>query len=271
MTSLIRVAVMTLLALTVGALLFLGSRILFPAQMKDETHLELKQRYLAELAGRVDSQADRPNLVVILFDDLGWGDLSSYGSRAIRTPNLDRLAATGLRFTQAYAASPYCSASRAGLLTGRHPTRMGFDHVVQPAGTWKDILLRIGARNRQLPAEEITLSEVLAATGYSTQLVGKWHLGDRSPSLPNDRGFQSFYGLLYSNDQGEPVVWRNHEIVETHPIEQSTLTHRYTQEAVAFLEQQSADQPFFLYLAHTFPHIPLHASEKFAGSSDAGL
>jgi uncharacterized sulfatase len=147
---------------------------------------------------------------------------------------------------------------------------MGLDHVLQPAGTWQDSLLRIGARNRQLPAEEITLSEVLHSAGYATKLVGKWHLGDRQPSLPNDRGFQSFYGLLYSNDQGRPVVWRDRQIVEQHPIDQRTLTARYTEEALTFLEQQGS-QPFFLFLSHSFPHVPLHASERFRSSSDGGL
>lgn len=271
MNSLLRVASITAVILGVTAAVFLGVRIFLPAQMKDSAHLNLKQEYLANLAKRADRETDRLNLVLILFDDLGYGDLSSYGSQAIRTTNLDRLAASGLRFTNGYSPSPYCSASRAGLLTGRHPTRMGLDHVLQPAGSWKDILLRVGARNRLLPQEEITLSEVLDAIGYSTSLVGKWHLGDRTPSLPTDRGFQSFYGLLYSNDQGEPAVWRNREVVEPHPIDQSSLTRRYTEEAITFLEGQTPVQPFFLFLSHTFPHVPLAASEKFQGSSDGGL
>ena len=271
MNSLLRVASITAVILGVAVAVFLGVRIFSPAQMNDSAHLNLKQEYLAKLAKRADRETDRLNLVLILFDDLGYGDLSSYGSQAIRTTNLDRLAASGLRFTNGYSPSPYCSASRAGLLTGRHPTRMGLDHVLQPAGSWKDILLRVGARNRLLPQEEITLSEVLDAIGYSTSLVGKWHLGDRTPSLPTDRGFESFYGLLYSNDQGEPAVWRNREIVEPHPIDQSSLTRRYTEEAITFLEDQTPEQPFFLFVSHTFPHVPLAASEKFRGSSDGGL
>lgn len=261
-----RLSVLLVLALAV----LLGGRVLFPPQMGDTEHLQRKADYLQTVAAAASRSTVRPNLVVILFDDLGYGDLSVYGSRAVATPNIDRLAAAGLRFTSGYSPSPYCSASRAGLLTGRHPTRMGFDHVLQPAGTWKDILLRIGARNRQLPAEEITLSEVLAAAGYATGMVGKWHLGDASPSLPNDRGFESYFGLLYSNDQGRPVVWRNRGIVESHPIDQSSLTRRYTEEAVEFL-QANRDRPFFLYIAHTFPHVPLFASEPFRGHSDGGL
>lgn len=271
MTSVLRVAIITVLTMVVAGLLLLAARVLIPAQMTDAVHLELKRAYLAKVAAEVDAEVRRPNLVVILFDDLGYGDLSSYGSRAIRTPNLDSLAADGLRFTQGYSPSAYCSASRAGLLTGRHPARMGLDHVLQPAGSWKDALLRIGARNRLLPEEEIVLPEVLDAAGYSTALVGKWHLGDRAPSLPNTRGFQSFYGLVYSNDQGEPSIWRDQAIVESHPIDQSTLTQRYTEQAVAFLESQSADRPFFILISHNFPHVPLSASESFAGSSDGGL
>ena len=269
MISVLRIAIITVLTLVVAGSMFLAARVLMPAQMGDAVHLQLKRDYLATVAEEVDTEARRPNLVVILFDDLGYGDLSSYGSRAIRTPNLDSLAADGLRFSHGYSPSPYCSASRAGLLTGRHPARMGLDHVLQPAGTWKDVLLRIGARNRLLPEEEIVLSEVLNSAGYSTALVGKWHLGDRAPSLPNTRGFQSFYGLVYSNDQGEPSVWRDQEIVEEHPIDQSTLTQRYTEQSVAFLEGQSAERPFFV--SHTFPHVPLSASERFEGSSDGGL
>jgi uncharacterized sulfatase len=111
---------------------------------------------------------------------------------------------------------------------------------------------------------------VLRAAGYVTAVVGKWHLGDESPSLPNDMGFDSFYGLLFSNDQGEPVVWSDREVVEQHPIDQSTLTRRYTERAVAFIEEQR-DRPFFLYLPHTFPHVPLHAAADRRGRSAAGL
>ena len=265
-----RVGLWLLILLLVVTAILLGGRILIPPQMEDDDHLRLKQEYLAKVAAAAIDAPTSPNLVVILFDDLGYGDLSVYGSRAVDTPNIDRIAAAGLRFTNAYSPSPYCSASRAGLLTGRHPTRMGLDHVLQPAGTWQDTLLRIGARNRQLPAEEITLPEVLSAVGYATGMVGKWHLGDASPSLPNDRGFDSYFGLLYSNDQGQPALWRDRQIIEPHPLDQSSLTHRYTKEAVAFLEV-NRDRPFFLYMPHTFPHVPLFASDPFRGRSDGGL
>lgn len=242
-------------------------RILFYRQADDPEHTEGKRRYLESLAG---AAAAGPNVVLILFDDLGYGDLGVYGSRSIATPNLDRLAAEGVRFTDAYAPSPYCTASRAAILTGRYAVRSGLDHVVAPAGTFVDLLQRFGGLNRRLPAEEITLSEALRAAGWATGMFGKWHLGDEPPSLPNDRGFDAFYGLLHSNDQGRPVVWRDREVAEPAPIDQSTLTRRYTERAVRFIEEHR-DRPFFLYLPHTFPHIPLHVAEDRLGTSAAGL
>jgi len=180
------------------------------------------------------------------------------------------MAAEGLLFKNAYSPSPYCSASRAGLMTGRYAVRSGLDHVLQVPRSWQDNMLRFGGLNRRLPAEEITLAEVLRAAGYATAIVGKWHLGDQSPSLPTDMGFDSFYGLLFSNDQGKPKVWDDREIVERHPIDQTTLTRRYTERAVAFIEEQQ-ERPFFLYLPHTFPHIPLRVGEDRLGTSAAGL
>ena len=256
--------------LLIGTLLFFGNRIVFYHQQDDEERVAAKREYLERIAGMTVERPSRPNLVLILFDDLGQGDLGAYGGTAIRTPNLDRLAAEGVLFRDAYSPSPYCSASRAGLLTGRYALRAGLDHVVQVPGSWKDNLERVGKLNRRLPAAEITLAEVLQAAGYATGLVGKWHLGDESPSLPNDLGFDSFYGLLFSNDQGKPVVWQDREIVEQHPIDQATLTRRYTERAVAFIEQ-NRERPFFLYLPHTFPHVPLHVSDDRLGRSPAGL
>jgi uncharacterized sulfatase len=142
--------------------------------------------------------------------------------------------------------------------------------VLSPPGTWHDVGLRLGGLNRRLPEEEITLPEILAAAGYDTAMVGKWHLGDRSPSLPADRGFARWFGLLHSNDQGEPVVWRDGQVAEEHPIDQTTLTRRYTDEALAFVEQPR-ERPFFLYVAHTFPHVPLHAPAGRRGTSHGGL
>ena len=257
-------------AVLAAALLLVVARILLYRQSDDREHLERKREYLARLADLAVGTATRPNVVLIVFDDLGYGDLGAYGSRAIRTPSLDRLAAEGARFTHFYSASPYCSASRAALLTGRYAVRSGLDHVVQAPGTIYDSLLKLGGRNRRLPAEEITIAEVLGASGYATAIFGKWHLGHEAPSLPNDLGFDAFYGLLHSNDQGEPPVWRDREVAERHPIDQSTLTRRYTERAVAFIEKHR-ERPFFLYLPHTFPHIPLHAAADRRGASEAGL
>jgi arylsulfatase A-like enzyme len=250
-------------------LLWVAGRILFYRQRDDAAHLAAKQRYLRQLAGAPLSPT-APSVVLVLFDDLGAGDLGAYGARSVATPNLDRLAAEGMRFTQAYAASPYCSASRAGLLSGRYAPRAGLDHVLQAPGTWQEALLELGGKNLRLPAEEVLLPEALSAAGYATAMVGKWHLGESSPSLPNDRGFDSFYGLLHSNDQGHPALWRDGRIVESPPIDQETLTRRYTREAVGFLERQG-ERPFFLYLAHTFPHVPLHAAADRRGRSAGGL
>ena len=256
--------------LIVVAILYLCGRVLLYSQTDDKQHVASKATYLEQLARLIGGIPAGPNLVFILFDDLGHGDISAYGGDAIATPSLDRLASEGLLFRDAYSPSPYCSASRAGWLTGRYAVRSGLDHVLQAPGTWQDTLIRLGGLNRRLPAEEITLAEVLRAAGYATAIIGKWHLGDQSPSLPTDMGFDSFYGLLFSNDQGEPVVWDDREIVEHHPIDQTTLTRRYTERAVAFIETHHG-RPFFLYLAHTFPHVPLHVAADRRGSSAAGL
>jgi arylsulfatase A-like enzyme len=260
-------AVIVLVALVA---LYLISRILLYRQVDDAQRMALKRAYLERVTELTGKSPAGPNVVVILFDDLGAGDIGAYGGRAIATPNLDRLASQGLLFGEAYSSSPYCSASRAGLLTGRYAVRAGLDHVAQVPGTWEDALLRLGGLNRRLPGEEITLAEVLRAGGYATAIIGKWHLGDESPSLPDDMGFDSFYGLLFSNDQGKPVVWQDRQVVEAAPIDQTTLTRRYTERAVAFIEE-NRDRPFFLYLPHTFPHIPLHVAEDRRGRSAAGL
>lgn len=261
--------VLGLVAVAVLFVLFVAARIVTWHQADDPARVAAKRDYLQRVAATALPPA-APNLVVILFDDLGYGDLGAYGSEAVGTPNLDRLAAEGIRFDSGYAASPYCSASRAGLLTGRYPVRAGLDHVLQAPGTWQDLLLKLGWKHRWLPGEEIVLAEVLSAAGYRTAIYGKWHLGHRSPSLPTDRGFGDWWGLLHSNDQGEPPIWSNGEIAEPHPVDQETLTRRYTERAVEFV-RANAGRPFFLYLPHTFPHIPLHVADDRAGESPAGL
>lgn len=200
--------------------------------------------------------AHTPNIVFILCDDLGFGDLSCYGSK-IRTPNLDRMAAEGMRFTNFCSADPVCSPSRAALLTGRYPTRVGVPRVFFPQD--KD----------GLNLDEKTLADILRVRGYKTMCVGKWHLGRPAEFLPTNRGFDAYYGIPYSNDMTPRVLMRNTSVVEDNTA-LDTLTKRYTEQAVSFI-RESKDSPFFLYLPQTFPHIPLAASAQFRGKSSQGL
>lgn len=215
-----------------------------------------------------ESVIQRPtNFVIVYVDDVGYGDLGSYGGN-FETPHLDQLAAEGMRFTDFYSASAICSPSRAALLTGRYPPRTGLTKVLFP----KD--------EGGLAPEEITIPEVLAARGYASACVGKWHLGHGADFLPRAQGFDSYYGVPYSNDMdwvregGRDLdqIWRdkdfaawnvplleNEEVVER-PADQTTLTGRYTDRAVEFIENHPA-RPFFLYVAHTMPHIPLFVAD----------
>ena len=190
-------------------------------------------------------------------DDLGYGDLSCFGSKAINTPNIDGMARAGIRLTSFTTANAVCSPSRAALLTGRYPTRVGVPRVLFPDD-------KIG-----LPESEITIAEALKSNGYATACIGKWHLGHLPPFLPTNQGFDSYFGIPYSNDMKPTPLMRNLETVEE-PANQETLTERYTDEAVKFITA-SRSKPFFLYLAHNMPHIPLHASARFKGKSKAGL
>jgi arylsulfatase A len=213
-----------------------------------------------------------PNFIIILADDLGYGDLSCYGSEKIATPRLDRMAVEGVRLTDFHVTAPICSPSRASLLTGRYAQRAGLPFVLFPT------------ERKGLAPEEITLGEVLKQRGYATVCIGKWHLGFLPPFQPMQQGFDEFFGLPYSNDSAkqpdgkpfDPVLapvelplLRGTNVVQA-PVAQETLTERYTQEAVQFI-RRNRDRPFFLYLPHTFPHRPLHASERFRGRSRAGL
>lgn len=202
------------------------------------------------------AQSRPPNVVLIYCDDLGYGDLGCYGS-GIRTPNLDRMAAEGIRFTHFYSGNPVCSPSRAALLTGRYPTRVGVPRVLTPKDT------------TGLPDSEITLAQMLKKRGYATMCVGKWHLGHLAQYLPTNRGFDEYFGIPYSNDMDPRVLLHNTEVIEN-PARLDTLTPRYTEQALRFIEK-SKNQPFFLYLPHTYPHIPLGASERFRGKSPLGL
>lgn len=216
----------------------------------------------------------RPNLIIVFCDDMGYGDLSCFGARTITTPAIDALAASGARLTAFYSSSPVCSPSRAGLLTGRYPTRAHVNFVFFPSSSAIGKGLRATGLYTHgvqgLLPDEITLGEVLQAAGYVTGLVGKWHLGDRSPHLPNERGFDFFYGSHYSNDMRPYAMYRNREIDIPAPANQDELTGILTREAIQFITGNK-DRPFFLHYCQPFPHHPLHASARFAGSSTAGV
>ncbi len=203
---------------------------------------------------------------MLFADDMGYSDLSCYGNPVIRTPNLDRMAEEGLRFTSFYAAAPVCTPSRVGLLTGRYPVRAG-----QPNNTGPDT-------HGGLRLSEILLPQVLKKRGYRTMAIGKWHLGYRPREyLPTSRGFDHYFGLPYSNDMIPPWVktsvplrmYRDVEPVET-AGDQSTLTERYADEAVKFI-RSSKDAPFFLYMPFAMPHLPVSAPAGMRGRSRAGL
>jgi arylsulfatase A len=207
----------------------------------------------ATVSGQLPSRP--PNIILIVADDLGYGDLSCYGS-GISTPNCDTMAQQGMRFIQHYAGSPVCSPSRAALLTGRYAPRTGVPYVLQASAT------------NGLAPSEVTIAQMLKAVGYNTMCVGKWHLGSLPEFMPNSRGFDQFYGLPWSVDMAPRPLMQNTTVVEQ-PANLNTLTQRYTQQAVNFISN-SQNTPFFLYFAHSFPHIPLGASSTFEGSTRKG-
>ncbi|MCY3774722.1 MAG: sulfatase [Candidatus Aminicenantes bacterium] len=235
---------------------------------------------LSLLSCQSPPEAVRPNLIVIFCDDLGYGDLGSFGHPTIRTPNLDRMAREGQKWTHFYSAASVCTPSRAALLTGRLPVRNG---MMSPKHR---VLFPDSASG--IPQEEVTLAEALRNAGYATACVGKWHLGHLPQFLPTNNGFDSYFGIPYSNDMDQtrkestrdlvkearieywnvPLL-RDREIVER-PADQRTITRRYSEEAVRFIEE-NRERPFFLYLAHNLPHVPLFASEDFLGTSRRGL
>jgi arylsulfatase A-like enzyme len=208
--------------------------------------------------------------VIVFTDDQGYGDVGVYGATEFRTPNLDRMASEGARFTSFYVAAPVCTPSRAALLTGSHPVRVGLGHrVLFPYS------------NTGLHPDEVTLAELLKSRGYATGIVGKWHLGHHAKFLPTRQGFDTYFGIPYSNDMGNhryarqkfvspplPIL-RNEKTIEQQP-DQTRLTRRYTGEAIRFI-RANKDRPFFLYLPHSMPHWPLAASTRFAGGSKLGI
>lgn len=211
-----------------------------------------------------------PNIVLIHLDDMGYGDLTATGATGYRTPNIDRLCAEGMRFTNYYSAQAVSSASRAGLLTGCYPNRIGFAGALGPKS------------KTGLNPDEETMAENLKKAGYATAIVGKWHVGCRPGLMPLDHGFDEYFGLPYSND-----MWPHHPQTSSYPplplyegrkvvnpsvsaADQAQLTTRYTEHAVDFITRRS-EGPFFLYLAHSMPHVPLFVSDKFKGKSEQGL
>ncbi len=244
--------------------------------------------------------AEKPNVIIIFNDDMGYQDLGCYGAPKIKTPRIDQLAKEGMRLTDFYACSSVSSASRAALLTGCYPQRVGVMGVIG-AGT-----------NGGLKKEHVTIAEILKNVGYATAAVGKWHLGDKPEFLPTNQGFDSYYGIPYSNDMfpsrhtnySSNCLWRNgfnldslnrvfasiepsnerpmsvkenvpllqnQECIEF-PVDQTTLTKRYANQGIKFIEQSVAEKkPFFLYLANSMPHVPLFVSPEFKGKSAQGL
>jgi arylsulfatase A-like enzyme len=242
---------------------------------------------LSAVPGAADASLEKPNIVLIFVDDLGYGGISPFGNQKLKTPHLEKMAAEGMKFTSFYA-TPVCSMSRACLLTGCYNVRVSIPGVLPGAAA------TIG-----LHPNEITLAEIVKPRGYATICIGKWHLGHREPFLPTKQGFDSYFGVPYSNDSSidkvnavfakdcvfrdgmdekkartvaiKPSVplMRGTEVVEF-PADQDTLTKRYTGEAVKFIRANPA-KPFFIYLPHTMVHTPLAASEAFRGKSAGGL
>lgn len=218
----------------------------------------------------ISQLGNRPNIILIVADDLGYGDLGCYGSKVNATPAIDNLAAEGTMLTDFYMAAPVCSPSRAALMTGCYPKRVGLE-----AGSRATVLRP--ADNLGLAPEEITIADLLKEAGYATGLVGKWHLGDQEPFLPHKHGFDYYFGLPYSNDMG-PDHWQEkfpplplmhgNKLVESGP-HQSTLTHRYTDACINFI-QKNRETPFFLYFAHMYVHLPLFVPPEFAAASKNG-
>lgn len=203
------------------------------------------------------SQNEKPNFIIIYADDLGYGDVGCFGATDIKTPHLDRMSAEGIQFNSFYSASPVCSPSRAALLTGRYPVRMGIHGVFFPDS------------HTGMPTDETTIANVLGYEGYTSGMIGKWHLGHMDRYLPLQRGFDEFFGVPYSNDMGSFYYYRGNDIV-SFEVDQTQITKKLTEEAIDFIDRNK-EEPFFLYLAHPMPHVPIYASDEFLGTSERGL
>ena len=238
-----------------------------------------------------DEKEKETNFIIVFVDDMGYGDLGSYGHPTIQTPNLDKMASEGQKWTQFYSASSVCTPSRAALLTGRLPIRNG---MIGDEETSSRVLFPDS--HYGLPSSEITIAEKLKEIGYKTAMVGKWHLGHKKEYLPLQHGFDYYYGIPYSNDMDRingisccpgSNYWKQYEMDEFNsknynvpliedyeiierPVDQTTITKRYSEKAVEFIKKNKNDK-FFLYLAHSLPHTPLYASKDFLGTSKAGL
>ncbi|MGJ8673448.1 sulfatase family protein [Rubritalea sp.] len=204
---------------------------------------------------------EKPNFIIIYTDDLGYGDLSCMGSKTIHSPNIDKMAAEGLKFLDFYSGSASCTPARAALMTGSYPPRVNLDNVLFPDSKDKHT-----GKTKGLNPSEITIAELLKSQGYATGMVGKWHLGDDPSFMPNNQGFDAYFGLPYSNDMVPPrfvdlPLLRNGEVLELNP-DQDYITQRYTEESLAFIEKNK-EQPFFLFLSHSMPHRACHASPEF--------
>lgn len=233
-------------------------------------HLLLAFLFLAQVSAK-ESISEKltitpPNIILIYMDDMGYGDLGCFGSKKNRTPYLDRMATQGSKFTDFYVTSGVCTPSRSSLMTGCYPRRLNLH--VDENNKW---VLFPGAR-KGLNPKETTIAEMLKARGYATTCIGKWHLGDHPDFLPTKHGFDSYFGIPYSNDMGRkkiPLPLMRDEVVIEAPVKQASLTQRYTEEAISFITKNKK-KPFFLYLPHTSVHLPLFPGEAFKGKSQNG-
>lgn len=267
----------------IGILLLLGLIEILTIRLywekKRNLRLKAHQEYLSKLKNQTQEKSNlkpqqNPNFLIIVTDDMGFADISSYGSKAIQTPYIDKLKSEGVSFSHFYSSSPICSPSRAGILTGRYPVRTHVPTVFTPKksiGTLYNILGNKYSYGMQgISPDEITLGEILQQRGYSTQLIGKWHLGEHSPHLPTEKGFDHFLGAFFSNDMKPYEIYRDTERILKDPVDQTQLTQIFTKEACQFIEQ-NYQNPFFLYYCQPFPHEPVHASNNFRKTSNAGV
>ncbi|MDX1327746.1 MAG: sulfatase [Arenibacter sp.] len=225
---------------------------------------------LLSCGDKKETKTNPPNVILIFTDDQGYQDVGTFGSPDIKTPHLDQMAKDGVKLSSFYAAQAVCSASRAGILTGCYPNRVGIHNAYMPNA------------KTGLNTKETTIAKMLKSIGYSTAIYGKWHLGDHQKFMPNNHGFDDYFGIPYSNDmwpqhpQQGPVfnfgplpLYENEKILDT-LTDQSDLTTQITERSVAFIDKNK-DKPFFLYVAHPQPHVPLFVSDKFKGKSEGGL